>query len=100
MVPVAVQAGFAQGDYLRLLHQAKHRVPVAIGCLGTAIRLNANRRLDAFKTPGKLKAVLAGGGRGTDRHHCPDPRLGSSLDNRITLPVELLVVQVQVGVKK
>ncbi len=48
VVPVAIQPGLAQGDHAGMIQQAFDRPPVAGGRFRTGIRVNADRRKEAW----------------------------------------------------
>ena len=62
MVPIAVQARFAQGHDARMIEQSDDGVPIARHRLGTGIRMDADRgkdRLEGFRNATVARLLAA-----------------------------------------
>ena len=98
VVPVAVQAGFAQGDHAGMIQQTTDRVPIAGPRFRAGIRVNADRRKEiriGFRQMDRRPAGGCGRAQGDDAFHADS---GCAFHDRRTVGVELLVVEMAVGV--
>ena len=98
MVPVAVQPGLAQGHHAGMIEQGHDRVPVAHGRFRTGIGVNADRRQEARVGFRQTDGRPAGGGGRAQRDQALHARSGRTGDDLRAVGVELLVVEMAVGV--
>jgi hypothetical protein len=98
MVPVAVQARFAQGDDARMIEQGDHGIPIVRRRLGTGIRVDADGGEDRLVRFSDADGRAAAGRGSAQRDHDFYTGRNGTGYNGVAIGLELLVVEMAVGV--
>jgi hypothetical protein len=98
VVPVSVEAGFADGDHTRFAQHVEDFGPVFLADFGRLVGVDADGGEDSPVSAGELEGAVAGLGGDADGDDLGDARGRGTIEDRRQVGAQTPVVQVSVGI--